>query len=87
MITHWNRRLEANPTEGGTYLVCRMNGDIEKLNFGTSKGWENGREKREAKSNPSRRVIAWRTVDMPPPHWMEDWRKLTGVSEDGCHGI
>jgi hypothetical protein len=74
MNPHWVRRKDHNPTIKGQYLVKRANGNVEFVLYGTSTGWDGGRETREAKRDFNRRIIAWAYIDLPPTEWSDDWR-------------
>lgn len=43
---NWTARKDRNPTERGSYLTyCAGRDSIRITNFGTSRGWDNGRDR------------------------------------------
>ena len=59
----WIERAKQNPKERGEYLVYREEMFIREIaRFGTSKGWDNGRYR---KDNPYR-VTHWQPLPEPP---------------------
>ena len=59
----WIERSKRNPKERGQYLVYRADVfQIDFANFGTSKGWDNGRY---TKGSPYR-VTHWMPLPEPP---------------------
>lgn len=59
----WTERSKRNPKERGEYLVYRAEVFImEFANFGTSKGWDNGRYKH----GHNYRVTHWMKKPEPP---------------------
>jgi len=65
----WIDRSKQNPKERGQYLVYRAGCFQRELaNFGTSKGWDNGRYRLD---NPYR-VTHWQPLPLPPQTTSED---------------
>lgn len=63
-MDNWIKRSERNPKERGAYLVYKAGiDDISICNFGTSKGWENGRN---LGIDNIYRVTHWMLIPEPP---------------------
>ena len=62
-MSEWIERSKRNPKERGEYLVYRSEMFIREIaNFGTSKGWDNGRYR----NNNPYRVTHWMPLPEPP---------------------
>ena len=61
----WTSRMHHNPTIPGSYQVLLSNGTEGHMSYGTSKGWDNGRDRIRRKSGLPV-VTHWRVCDRTP---------------------
>jgi hypothetical protein len=64
-VNVWTACKERLPKERGRYMVYQASfpEPIRIVNFGTSRGWENGRDK---SLPPERRISHWMPLPTPP---------------------
>lgn len=60
----WIERMKQNPVRRGTYWVRWSDNKEELLNYGTSRKWDNGRERIHA-SVYDERVTHWKAIPRP----------------------